>query len=414
MTSIPITRLVAAMRTLAMRNLAIVVALGITACGGQSDTSVLTPPDTTTTEFVVPKDRTPLIVGGVEVTDNSYPWMAAISYLSEPSAAEGQFCGGSLIAPEWILTAAHCFANDRRRQIVHAREVNVLLGQRNLAYAGGETINVSRIIQHPDYQTSGYPDLALVKLVRPSAAKTILLPTRENPIGAFGETMTVLGWGQVSENGPATNELMQASLSVVGHNWCNRAYGGAIIKDAMLCAGTNDGSMDSCYGDSGGPLFVQRGQSTVQAGVVSFGDSCGSPDVPGGYARVSSYHDWIAAYANVTFYQGESTGLQTENTATETGSPLSTVCIDSNGDGWGWDGVRSCLVNVAPDGSVDVPPVAACIDTDGDGWGWDGVRSCLVDEPTDDPVDTLCVDTDGDGWGWDGSKSCLISNNSGQ
>jgi len=230
---------------------------------------------------------------------------------------------------------------------VHAREVNVLLGQRNLAYAGGETINVSRIIQHPDYQTSGYPDLALVKLVRPSAAKTILLPTRENPIGAFGETMTVLGWGQVSENGPATNELMQASLSVVGHNWCNRAYGGAIIKDAMLCAGTNDGSMDSCYGDSGGPLFVQRGQSTVQAGVVSFGD-------------------------------------------------------------------RSCLVNVAPDGSVDVPPVAACIDTDGDGWGWDGVRSCLVDEPTDDPVDTLCVDTDGDGWGWDGSKSCLISNNSGQ
>jgi len=67
-TSIPITRLVAAMRTLAMRNLAIVVALGITACGGQSDTSVLTPPDTTTTEFVVPKDRTPLIVGGVEVT----------------------------------------------------------------------------------------------------------------------------------------------------------------------------------------------------------------------------------------------------------------------------------------------------------------------------------------------------------
>lgn len=89
-------------------------------------------------------------------------------------------------------------------------------------------------------------------------------------------------------------------------------------------------------------------------------------------------------------------------------------CIDTDGDGWGWDGVKSCSVNtplncVDPDGdgwgwdgtnSCRTEPATpdACIDNDGDGWGWDGTNSCRINKP--------CIDTDGDGWGWDGAASC--------
>jgi len=72
-------------------------------------------------------------------------------------------------------------------------------------------------------------------------------------------------------------------------------------------------------------------------------------------------------------------------------------CIDTDGDSWGWDGVKSCL--------VETPTAGACIDTDGDGWGWDGVMSCLVEAPAAGE----CIDSDGDGWGWNGVKSCIPS-----
>lgn len=82
-----------------------------------------------------------------------------------------------------------------------------------------------------------------------------------------------------------------------------------------------------------------------------------------------------------------------------TGTPQQVgQCIDSDGDGWGWDGTDSCRVEVQP-------VIAGCIDSDGDGWGWDGSNSCRV---TAQPVGTECIDTDGDGWGWDGVVSCRM------
>lgn len=88
------------------------------------------------------------------------------------------------------------------------------------------------------------------------------------------------------------------------------------------------------------------------------------------------------------------------------------ACIDSDGDGWGWNGVESCLIGA--DSSGGSSSGAACIDTDGDGWGWDGSASCLVgaSEPGDSgAADNAgeCVDSDGDGWGWDGQASCRVS-----
>lgn len=286
-------------------------ALALTACGGQSDSPLPNVADPAATDIQSTPDRDPRIVGGTEVSGNKYPWMVAVmSRNSDPS--QGQFCGGSLIASQWILTAAHCIESET------ADGVSVLLGQPDLNQSGGQTIKVSRIIEHPDYQRQGYPDLALLQLDRKTSVLPILMPSRNNPVPDVGEEATVTGWGQISENGPATTELRESTMPIVGHNQCNRAYDGQIVEDAMVCAGTTSGDKDSCYGDSGGPLFVPRGESYVQAGVVSFGEECGLANVPGVYARVSSYGDWISGYADVTFYQGTSTPARPPTPDTET------------------------------------------------------------------------------------------------
>ena len=84
---------------------------------------------------------------------------------------------------------------------------------------------------------------------------------------------------------------------------------------------------------------------------------------------------------------------------------IANECIDNDGDGWGWDGQQSCLIN-----SPFVTQPSACIDSDGDGWGWDGVKSCVIEAgEVAAPLGGDCIDSDGDGWGWDGVASCLVA-----
>ena len=105
--------------------------------------------------------------------------------------------------------------------------------------------------------------------------------------------------------------------------------------------------------------------------------------------------------------------------------PIAGACIDSDGDGFGWDGTATCLVSASGDGTnepISAQPIAgACIDSDGDGFGWDGTATCLVSESTDgvsepistQPVAGACIDSDGDGFGWDGTATCLVSASTG-
>ncbi len=302
-------------RTIAPLKLA-VATLSLAACGGQGADS--TTAENAVTDFERLPERQIRVVGGEEVTGNQYPWMAAILERGT-NASQGQFCGGSLISSRWILTAAHCFENDRGNLDLASNKVSVLLGRQDLTENGGETINVSRILVHPDYRANGYPDIALLELNTASQAEPIQLPSRHHPVPNVGESATVTGWGQVSENGNATNELLETAMPVVGHQQCNTAYDGDIVEDAMVCAGTADGSGDSCYGDSGGPLFVSRNNEFIQAGIVSFGEACGLPGVPGVYTRVSSYHDWITAYTGVNSFDSSSSSDQD---ATTTQNPI--------------------------------------------------------------------------------------------
>lgn len=103
------------------------------------------------------------------------------------------------------------------------------------------------------------------------------------------------------------------------------------------------------------------------------------------------------------------------------GAPYSAVyaqsCIDTDGDGWGWNGVESCLVDSEQSGGTGNTSDNSCVDSDGDGWGWNGVASCLVtanstgNSSTGSSTD--CVDSDGDGWGWGANGSCLVGGHNG-
>ncbi len=281
----------------------LMIAMALSGCGGGGGTDAAGAAQNAASALAANSSaerpsRVPFIVGGSEVGDTRYPWMTALLSAGSTDAANGQFCGGSLIADRWVLTAAHCVEQET------ASSTDVLIGQRDLNDSGGERISVSRIIVHPDYASKGFPDLALLELASPSAAPVITLPTVQNPVPRDGETSTVIGWGQISENGPATAQLRETDVPIVDHATCNAAYNGQIDEQSMVCAGSPSGDRDSCYGDSGGPLFVQRDSAFVQAGVVSFGEACGLAGVPGVYARVSSYHDWIAAYADITSFGG--------------------------------------------------------------------------------------------------------------
>lgn len=257
----------------------------------------------------------PRIVGGRVAAPGAWPWQAAVLFDGDSSVG----CGGSLIAPEWILSAAHCFTldeADQTRATVSTDRVRILLGAQNLAVSepSQQELEVAEIIVHEGYdpETSN-DDIALVKLGRAAtlssrvALVTLVTPGEEAAVASDGTVATVTGWG-TTDTGDVSDVLRQVGLPIVSNASCNVAYEGGITAN-MLCAGGGPlGGKDSCQGDSGGPLVVPSGASYAQVGIVSFGAGCGMPDVPGVYTRVSRYTDWIAGKIGST---DAPSGLQT-------------------------------------------------------------------------------------------------------
>ena len=249
-------------------------------------------------------DRTVRIVGGTQVPDNRYPWMASIYF----RVADNRFlpgCGGSLISDRWIVSAAHCFVNGG----VPADPNNVafLLGATDLTSDDGIFNVVSRIVVHPEYNPNTQEnDIALLELPQPVGFEPITLPSVANPVPIDGELATAAGWGATSEGGPQSNQLLEVDLPIVAHNACLPFYQNSLNQPLMLCAGgVPFGGRDSCQGDSGGPLFVIRADQVVHAGIVSFGVGCARPGIPGIYTRMIAYTDWISGFVNdLRIYDG--------------------------------------------------------------------------------------------------------------
>lgn len=252
----------------------------------------------------------PRIIGGDPADIADSPWQVAmISALSEKGfERSGQFCGGSLIAKRWVLTAAHCVPGTK------PEEIDVFVGASELPNgdtqrkSGGERIGVTQIISHPDYDAnSSDSDIALLQLERAPKSKITVIPMiTEDDEDLFvvpGADVRIAGWGKTAEAGENTTpaRLQKVDVKVVDTDACRDNYHALVspslkVTENMLCAGAPKGGKDSCQGDSGGPLVLETGpKKWAQIGVVSWGVGCARPKLYGVYTRVAKFHDWIAS-----------------------------------------------------------------------------------------------------------------------
>jgi secreted trypsin-like serine protease len=252
------------------------------------------PPDNLTALAIEPK-----VIGGVKAPPNKWPFQAALLLASESDNFLAQFCGGSVIDEEFILTAAHCAV------IETAPNLHVLTGTQSLRN-GGTRRQVRRIRIHPAYNPSNFDyDIALVQLkdkitdIAPGNMPIIISREKE-PIFAEGGTQSfVAGWGDTTGKETFPYALRHVAVPIVSRERCNSAksYDGRITT-RMLCAGLARGGKDSCVGDSGGPLVVttKSGRRRIQAGIVSWGNGCAEPNFYGVYTRLAVLENWIGAH----------------------------------------------------------------------------------------------------------------------
>jgi secreted trypsin-like serine protease len=232
------------------------------------------------------------IIGGTAVPDGKYKFVAALRNTNFGSTAfEQQFCGGTLIDHDSVLTAAHC---------VYGRSVSplrVTVGRTVLDSNQGQTRSVSRKFVHRFYDPSlddAY-DAAVLKLRRPvSGIPPIKLATSSQDfLETPGRNATVAGWGNTigqpaggNAGSSFPNRMREAQVPIVSDNQAASVYGSDYFKRLMVAAG--EAGKDTCQGDSGGPMFAKPGGKFTQIGITSFGTGCGADGYPGVYAEVNA------------------------------------------------------------------------------------------------------------------------------
>lgn len=232
----------------------------------------------------------PRIMGGEPAPIGAYPWVASIG-LKGFNQRDGHFCGGAFIAPQWVVTAAHCVNTNTADKIQ-------ILGGSSALERGGNTYLVDRVVVDDKYNAGDNNfDVALLHLSTPFKGATVRLlsPAEAEKLSNPGTLAIAAGWGLTAEGTQVSNVLRHVTVQIVSNKVCNglAAYSG-VITDQMLCAGFAEGGKDSCQGDSGGPLMVpDHNGGYYQAGIVSFGEGCGRPNKFGVYTRVSAVYPWI-------------------------------------------------------------------------------------------------------------------------
>jgi secreted trypsin-like serine protease len=234
------------------------------------------------------------IVGGDDALAGEFPWQ--VSMRIERGNKFGHACGGTIIHPNWVLTAAHCFNIETpgARWIVKAGYVNEEQNETTV-----QTRNVIRAILHPNYQKpDSSNDIALLELedafTLNNYVNVICLPKLTDNFE--GKRCAVSGYGYTSSDYEVVSKkLLKAKVPIISlqtcqASLCDKTY---TVYNTNLCAGYPQGGKDACEGDSGGPLQCKNKKRYVLAGIVSYGYMCGEANSPGVYTKVSDYLDWI-------------------------------------------------------------------------------------------------------------------------
>ncbi|XP_066216681.1 ovochymase-2 [Saccopteryx leptura] len=215
------------------------------------------------------------IVGGNQVVKGSYPWQVSLK------RREKHICGGTIISPQWVITAAHCVANRNT-----ASTLNVIAGKHDLSQTepGEQNLTIESIIIHPNFSIKkpmNY-DIALLKMAGTfhfgQFMGPVCLPEPGEQFKA-GLICTTAGWGRLTEDGILPQVLQEVNVPILSQEECVAALltlKKPISGQTFLCTGFPDGGRDACQGDSGGSLMCrnEKGGWTL-AGVTSWGLGCG-------------------------------------------------------------------------------------------------------------------------------------------
>ncbi|CAG5031188.1 unnamed protein product [Parnassius apollo] len=221
------------------------------------------------------------IVGGEDIDITEAPYQVSLFKRGRHS------CGGSIIANDIIITAAHCVVDTIPRDYL------VRVGSSS-TQRGGELYPVGDLIWHSNFTYLKMDsDVALLWLTKPIQFREGVAPIEMLKQGQEiqdGDIAKVTGWGNLREGGGYPSTLQMVLVPTVSSRDCSAAYSAMYsITSTMLCAGVPEGGKDACQGDSGGPMAYDG----KLAGVVSWGLGCARPNYPGVYAKISALRNWI-------------------------------------------------------------------------------------------------------------------------
>ncbi|XP_053962942.1 trypsin 3A1 [Anastrepha ludens] len=226
------------------------------------------------------------IIGGQFALPGQFPHQVSLQLRGR------HHCGGSLISPTMIVTAAHCTINQSPSQI------RVIVGTTDLLAGNGKSFNIAKFIIHPQYnpQTQDY-DLSLIQLTEsvPLGDDIGTIELADMEANHAADTVaTISGFGAINGNLELPNRLKYARVQLWSRDFCN-SQNIPGITDRMVCAGHPSGQVSACQGDSGGPLTVDN----KLFGVVSWGFGCGAPGKPAMYTYIGALRSWIKQNSGV-------------------------------------------------------------------------------------------------------------------